>query len=157
MFDWVLNTSLSIFSKHFLFLLTHSFPMHHFLTPATSKMECFVIIVNGSTPLTIITKYSILDVAAALDPPLATITLKALWRSKKIQWVIRWLFRTVLSNTSLGMAKTSLVWCLLKRCIFSVVLSATVDITLSLTNCDVTSVNTENSRISYSSFLFDVK
>ena len=32
---------------------------------ATSKMECFVIIVNG------ITKHSILDVAAALDPPLS--------------------------------------------------------------------------------------
>ena len=31
---------------------------------ATSKMECFVIIVNGFT------KRSILDVAAALDPPL---------------------------------------------------------------------------------------
>ena len=37
----------------------------------TSKMQCFVIIVNGSKPLTIITKHSILDVAAALDPPLA--------------------------------------------------------------------------------------
>ena len=36
---------------------------------ATSKMECFVIIVNGWKPLTIITKQSILDVAAALDPP----------------------------------------------------------------------------------------
>ena len=36
---------------------------------ATSKMECFVIviIVNGFQPLTIITKHSILDVAA-LDP-----------------------------------------------------------------------------------------
>ena len=33
-------------------------------------MECFVIIVNGWKPLTIITKHSILDVAAALDPPL---------------------------------------------------------------------------------------
>ena len=33
----------------------------------TTKMECFVIIVK---PLTIITKHSILDVAAALDPPL---------------------------------------------------------------------------------------
>ena len=33
----------------------------------TSKMERFVIIVNGSKPLTIITKRSILDVAAALD------------------------------------------------------------------------------------------
>ena len=37
---------------------------------ATSKMEHFVIIVNGFQPLTIITKRSILDVAAALDPPL---------------------------------------------------------------------------------------
>ena len=37
---------------------------------ATFKMERFVIIVNGWKPLTIITKRSILDVAAALDPPL---------------------------------------------------------------------------------------
>ena len=37
---------------------------------ATSKMERFVIIVNGCKPLTIITKRSILDVAAVLDPPL---------------------------------------------------------------------------------------
>ena len=36
---------------------------------ATFKMECFVIIVNGWKTLTIITKRSILDVAAALDPP----------------------------------------------------------------------------------------
>ena len=34
-----------------------------------SKMEPFVVIVNGK-PLTVITKSSILDVAAALDPPL---------------------------------------------------------------------------------------
>ena len=40
---------------------------------ATSKMECFVIIVNGFQPLTIITKHSILDVAAALDPTLLKI------------------------------------------------------------------------------------
>ena len=39
---------------------------------AASKMECFVIIVNGWKPLTIITKHSILFVAAALDPPLET-------------------------------------------------------------------------------------
>ena len=38
-------------------------------TAATSKMEHFVIIVNGLKPLTIITKRSILDVAAVLDPP----------------------------------------------------------------------------------------
>ena len=37
---------------------------------ATSKMECFVTIVNGWKSLTIITKHSILDVAAALDSPL---------------------------------------------------------------------------------------
>ena len=37
---------------------------------ATSKMERFVIIVNGCQPLTIITKRFILDGAAALDPPL---------------------------------------------------------------------------------------
>ena len=40
-------------------------------TAATSKMVRFVIIVNGWKPLTIITKRSILDVAAVLDPPLA--------------------------------------------------------------------------------------
>ena len=38
----------------------------------TSKRERFVIIVNGFHPLTIITKRFILDVAAALDPPLGT-------------------------------------------------------------------------------------
>ena len=36
-------------------------------TAATSKMECFVIIINGWELLTIITKRSILDAAA--DPP----------------------------------------------------------------------------------------
>ena len=44
-------------------------------TAATSKMEHFVIIVNGFQPLTIITKYSILDVAAVLDPPLYSISI----------------------------------------------------------------------------------
>ena len=38
----------------------------------TSKMECFVIIVNCFQPLTFFTKHSILVVAAALDPPLMT-------------------------------------------------------------------------------------
>ena len=41
-----------------------------FRAAETSKMECFVIIVSGWKPLIIITKNSILDVAAALDPPL---------------------------------------------------------------------------------------
>ena len=39
-------------------------------TAEASKMEHFVIIVNGWKPLTIITKSSVLDVAAVLDPPL---------------------------------------------------------------------------------------
>ena len=38
-------------------------------TPATSNMELFVLI--GWKPLTIITKCSILDVAAVLDPLLS--------------------------------------------------------------------------------------
>ena len=45
-------------------------------TAATFKMERFVIIVNGFQPLAIITKRSILDVAAVLDPLLAIILLK---------------------------------------------------------------------------------
>ena len=44
-------------------------------TAATSKMEHFVIIVNDWKPLTIITKSFILDVAAVLDPPLATLQM----------------------------------------------------------------------------------
>ena len=39
-------------------------------------MERFVIIVNGFQPLTIITKRSILDVAAVLDPPLIIVPIK---------------------------------------------------------------------------------
>ena len=39
-------------------------------TAATSKVELFVIIVNGWKPLSIITKSSTLAVAAVLDPPL---------------------------------------------------------------------------------------
>ena len=50
----------------------------------TSKMERLVIIVNGFQPLFIITKRSILDVAAALDPPLDYQTL--LEKSGKSQW-----------------------------------------------------------------------
>ena len=37
---------------------------------ATSKMKLFMIIVNGLQSLAIITKCSILDVAAVLGPPL---------------------------------------------------------------------------------------
>ena len=66
--------------KHLL-LSQGSFPMREFQhsarglkggsrTAVTSKMKHFVIIVNGYKSLTIITKRSILDVAAVLDPPL---------------------------------------------------------------------------------------
>ena len=44
-----------------------------FRVATASKTECFVIIVNGFHPLTIIIKHSILDVAATLDPPLVLI------------------------------------------------------------------------------------
>ena len=37
-------------------------------TAATCNMECFVITVNDRKPLTVISKPSILDVAAVLDP-----------------------------------------------------------------------------------------
>ena len=39
-----------------------------FRAAATSKIKLFVIIFNGFQPVTIITKSSILDVAAVLDP-----------------------------------------------------------------------------------------
>ena len=58
--------------------LAHFLAMLHFYTrggsrtAAPSKVELFVIIVNGSKPLTIITKTSTLDVAAVLDSPLYT-------------------------------------------------------------------------------------
>ena len=42
------------------------------MATATSKMEHFVIIINYWKLLSIITKRSILDVAAALDPSLVT-------------------------------------------------------------------------------------
>ena len=47
------------------------------MAAATSKMECFVITDNGFQPLTIITKRSILDVAAALDPSLLTLKYRS--------------------------------------------------------------------------------
>ena len=50
-------------------------------TVATSKMELFVIIVNGFQSLTIFTKCSILDVAAVLDPPLGYVRLCCYWSS----------------------------------------------------------------------------
>ena len=48
-------------------------------------MERFAIIVNGFRPLTIITKRSILDVAAALDPTLL------LWYPRFVLVTIIWI------------------------------------------------------------------
>ena len=45
-------------------------------TATASKMDLFVIIVNGFQPLTIITKCSILDIAAVLDPPLIIVAMR---------------------------------------------------------------------------------
>ena len=45
-------------------------------TATTSKMELFVIIADSFQPLTIIIKSAILDIAAALDPPLLFISRK---------------------------------------------------------------------------------
>ena len=61
---------------------------------ATSKMERFVIIVNGWKPLTIITKRSILDVAAALDPPLMTVSETCLNQVKNVANLLRGMMNT---------------------------------------------------------------
>ena len=50
-------------------------------TTVTSKMERFVIIVNGFHSLTIITKCSILDVATVLDPPMIFRDSRNFWIS----------------------------------------------------------------------------
>ena len=42
---------------------------------ATSKIECFVIMVNDWKPLNIITKRSILEAAAVLNPPLKSLQM----------------------------------------------------------------------------------
>ena len=52
---------------------------------ATSKMERFVITVNGFEALTFIKKHSILDVAAALDPPLDLTIWKNIHKVKENQ------------------------------------------------------------------------
>ena len=60
-------------------------------------MERFVIIVNGWKPLTVITKRSILDIAAVLDPPPISPLL-----SSVVAWCKNWLIlisvKNVISN-----------------------------------------------------------
>ena len=62
-------------------------------------MECFVTIVNGFQPLTIITKHSILDVATALDPPLETFSKGVLRTSRNMCLYLKW-FATVVNDNS---------------------------------------------------------
>ena len=92
-------------------------------TAATSKMELFVIIVNGFQPLTMITKSSMLDVATVLDPPLDQYTLKCFTLSEKKQlndhelaflnrvltiWDIRWpITTTTITKETLLIMKIS--------------------------------------------------
>ena len=59
-------------------------------TAETSKMERFLIMVNGWKPLNFITKRSILDVAAALDPPLITSISRSLKIVSKWTQEINW-------------------------------------------------------------------
>ena len=67
----VFFTSLSLTHFWSLFLFYTPIFIGGFSTAGTSKIEIFVITVNGwKPPLTIITKSSILDVAAVLNPPL---------------------------------------------------------------------------------------
>ena len=70
---------------------------------ATSKMEGFVIIVNGCKPLTIITKRFILDVAAVLDPPLmcnGNVT------TRNLELAFSWNFSKILGNINLLIIST---------------------------------------------------
>ena len=63
-------SNLIVDNKEFRSLVTGTSTRSKFRAATASKMEHFVIIVNGFHPLTIIAKYSILDVVAVLDPPL---------------------------------------------------------------------------------------
>ena len=49
-------------------------------------MERFVIRVNGWKPLTIITKHSILDIVAALDPPLIIVITESFEANMLVDW-----------------------------------------------------------------------
>ena len=68
------NYNLTIFMRKMIgMLLLQDTTRGGSRTAATSKMEHFVIIVNGWKPFTVIRKCSILDVAAVLDPPMTTV------------------------------------------------------------------------------------
>ena len=63
------------FSGNFAYVL-NGWPLLMSWKFSACKMERFVIIVNGFQSLTIITKRSILDAAAVLDPPLRLLKIR---------------------------------------------------------------------------------
>ena len=73
-------------------------------------MERFVILVNGFQSLTIITKCSILDVAAVLDPPLSSVlkhpVMSAMFES--FQKVLKTLSTTQSYTTPKNMMKVDI-------------------------------------------------
>ena len=74
-------------------------------------MERFVIIVNGWKLLTIITNRSILDVAAALDPPLETLHYFSLPELHSVQLTIGISSEgSVFENTFFKLRKNSGNW-----------------------------------------------
>ena len=68
--NWKKSQHFAVLCQFKCFCITKMLHRGGSRTAATSKMKRFVIIVNGWKLLTIITKHSILDFAAALDPPL---------------------------------------------------------------------------------------
>ena len=76
----------------------------------TSKMECFVIIVNGFQPLTIITNHSILHVAAVLDPSLKWVPWQLELDSESCFLTVFQPNNKVYRYTKLIMGKSSTSW-----------------------------------------------
>ena len=72
------------FSNYFILLISFDLSVKgRPRTAATFKMERFVIIVNGLSPLFIITNCSILDISAVLDPPLNLFSKLIRWNVKQ--------------------------------------------------------------------------
>ena len=88
-------------------------------TAATSKMEDFVIIVNGFQPLTIITKNTILDVAAVLDPSVSCCFKSLLLEIYNLKvcslWYLKSYFVTFIGHV-LGPFQTSMMGCFCRKC-----------------------------------------
>ena len=72
-------------------------------------MERFVITVNGCKPLTIFTKHSILDLAAALDPPLRAHNTY-IYNTAVLPLLLQYLDATKLYSLRLEQMKFSIVF-----------------------------------------------